>query len=54
VHVARVLKTRGSREVLVRKMSERIHLEDLGVSGRIILKWMSAEKAWTGLIWFSL
>jgi len=40
VHVARVLKTRGAYEVLVRKLSERIHLEDLGLCGRIILKCM--------------
>jgi len=35
-------------------MVERYHLKDLGVDGRIILKWFFKRwdgEAWTGLLW---
>jgi hypothetical protein len=35
------------------KLKERVHMEYLGVDGRIVLKWMSKRwdgTAWTGLI----
>ena len=36
--------------------SERDHLEDLSLDGRIILKWMLQKQGeeWTGFIWLSL
>ena len=34
-------------------LREGDHLEDLGIDGTIILKWISSESGmgWTGLIW---
>jgi hypothetical protein len=46
----------GAYRVLVGKMRERDYLEDVGLEGRITLKWIFKkwnEKARTGLIWFS-
>jgi hypothetical protein len=36
---------------------ERDHLKDLGVDGKIILKWIFSKldgEAWTGLLWFRI
>ena len=44
---------KGSYSVSVGNMRERDHLEDLGVDGRIILKWILKwdGEARTGFIW---
>jgi hypothetical protein len=42
------------KRALVGKPEERSHLEDQGVDGRIILRWIFGRwdlRAWTGLIW---
>jgi hypothetical protein len=39
-HVARIGERRGAYRVLVGKSEEGDHLEDPGVDGRIILKWI--------------
>jgi hypothetical protein len=48
---------RGTYVVLWEDLSERDHLEDLGVDGRIILKRIFKKQyveTWTGLIWLRL
>jgi len=54
-----VLRTggRGVYRVLVGKSEERNHLEDPGVDGRIILRWIFRKwnvGLWTGSIWFRI
>jgi len=39
IHVAHIEK-RNIYRILMRNLKERCHLEDLGVCGRIILKWI--------------
>ena len=38
------------------KVRKRHHLEDLGVDGVVILKWIfgKCDGAWTGLIWLKI
>jgi hypothetical protein len=56
-HVARMGDSRGLYRVLMGKKRERDHLEDPGVDGRIILRWIFRKwdvGAWTGLIWLRM
>jgi hypothetical protein len=53
VRIARVGERRDVHRVLVGKPEGKSHLEDPGVDGSIILKWIfnTWDGAWTGLIW---
>jgi len=54
-HVARMRERRGVYRVLVGKPEGKSHLEDPGVDGRIILRWIfctwGGRRVWTGVIW---
>jgi len=55
--VARVGDRRGHTGFYWGDLRERDHLEDLGVDGKIILKWSFKRRdgeAWTGLIWLRI
>ena len=56
-HVARMGERRGVYRVLVGKREERDHLEDTGIDGRIILRWIFRKwdvQAWTELNWLRI
>ena len=56
-HVARMGERRGVYRVWWGNLSERDHLEDPGVDGRIILRWILGNwigEAWTGLNWLRI
>jgi len=57
VHLARMGKRRDVYVVLVGEPGVRDHLEDPGVDGRIILRWIFRKwdvGAWTGSGWLSI
>ena len=45
---------RGVYRVLVGRLRERDHLEDLGIDRRIILKMEHQEVEWGGMEWIAL
>jgi hypothetical protein len=56
-HVACWEERRGVYWVLVRKPEGKNHLEDPGIDGKILLKWIFRKwyvGAWTGLIWLRI
>jgi len=57
VHVVRMRERRVIYRVLVGKLRERNNLGDLGVGGRIILRWISRRwdlGIWTGSSWLRI
>jgi hypothetical protein len=48
--VARVWERRGTFKILVGNWKERGHLEDPGVDGRIVLKWILNSFGGHGLV----
>jgi hypothetical protein len=48
---------RNAYKILVESLKVRDHLEDLGLYGKIILKWLIRKqggRVWTGIIWFRI
>jgi hypothetical protein len=52
-HVARMEQRRGAYRIFVGKPGGRNHLEDPGIDGRIILKWI-CERLDFGIYWIDL
>jgi len=56
-HVARMGERRGVYRVLVGKPEGKNHLEDPGLDGRILLRWISRKwdvRVWTGSSWLRI
>jgi hypothetical protein len=55
--VPRIEERRGTYKVLVGEPKETVHLEDVSVDGRIILKSILKKpfaRAWIGLFWLRI
>jgi hypothetical protein len=50
-YVARTEGRRGAHRVLVGRLREIDHLEELGVDGRVILEMKHQEVEWRGMDW---
>jgi hypothetical protein len=56
-HVARIGEGKGAYRILVGNQRERDHVEDPGIDGKIILRWIFRKlggRAWIGLIWLRI
>ena len=56
-HVAFMGERRGYKGFWWGNLRERVHLEDPGVDGRIILRWIFRKwdvRAWNGSIWYRI
>ena len=55
-HVERIVEKRGACRVLVGKSEDRKSLEDVGVYGRVILKWIFNKwgGAWARWNWLTM
>jgi hypothetical protein len=56
-HVARMIERRGAYTVLVGRSEGKRPLQNLGVDGCVILKWILKKwngEAWTGFFWLRI
>jgi hypothetical protein len=56
-HVAHIGVGEAGTGVWCRNLRERDHLDDYGVEGRILLRWIFRKwdvKAWTGSTWLKI
>jgi hypothetical protein len=57
VYAARISESIGAYRILVGNLRERHHLEDQGLDGKIILRWLFRKwdvTVWTGSFWLRI